>query len=146
LAVRHCDEPSPSQQADAHDEGKTQLNGRTVERIRMDAPTCPSGFPNCPREPAYAHVDPETFHPVQIDSPHGYIIGTSLRFDGIIRIFAYEYLPRTPANLELADIEGAAPERHPLETLRTRCVADVVRQSAGRTRTTLRVSRLITHR
>lgn len=54
----------------AHDEGETQLDGRTVERIRIDAPPgCP--FPDCSREPSYAYVDPDTFAPVQTESPHG---------------------------------------------------------------------------
>ncbi len=35
----------------AHDEGKTELDGRTVERIRTDPPTgCPVS-PGCPRKP-----------------------------------------------------------------------------------------------
>jgi hypothetical protein len=57
-----------------------------------------------PRQP-----DPQTLTSGSRQTPHGYIIGTRLRFDGIIRILVYEYLPRTPANLELADIEAQHP-------------------------------------
>jgi hypothetical protein len=97
----------------AHDEGKSQLGGRVVERIRMDPTPCPSGFPDCPRDPTYAYVDPDTFHPVQIESPHGYIIGSHLRFDGVIRILTYEYLPRTADNLRMADIRAQHPNATP---------------------------------
>lgn len=48
----------------AHHEGKAQLDGRTVERIRMDPPPdCP--VPGCERESTYTYVNPETFYPVQ---------------------------------------------------------------------------------
>ncbi len=93
----------------AHDEGKTKLVGRTVERIRIDSPAkCPD--PNCPREPSYAYVDPETFYPVQLESPHGYIVlGSVVRFHFVMRTLIYEYLPRTAANLALTDIEAQHP-------------------------------------
>jgi hypothetical protein len=88
----------------AHPEGKTQLNGRTVERIRVGPPTtCP---PGCPREPIYLYVDPETFYPVEI---HGYgsIDGLWVRI--VTRYLTYEYLPRTAANLALTDIRAQHP-------------------------------------
>jgi hypothetical protein len=89
----------------AHDEGKTQLDGRTVERIRID-PACPD--PNCPREPAYAYVDPDTFVPVEM---HGFIIfgppgGPAVSVRLVMRIVTFEYLPRTAANLLLTDIRA----------------------------------------
>jgi hypothetical protein len=101
----------------AHVEGKMQLDGRTVERIRIDPPSdCPD--PPCPRESSYAYVDPETFYPVQIESPNGFIarrgspLGPVVRFHEVGRIVTYEYLPRTAANLALTDIRA----RHPNAT------------------------------
>jgi hypothetical protein len=91
----------------AHDEGETQLDGRTVERIRIDAPPgCP--FPGCSREPSYAYVDPDTFAPVQFETPHAGIKG-GLRLHVIMRTLTYEYLPRAPANLALTDIRAQHP-------------------------------------
>ena len=88
-----------------HDEGKTQLNGRTVERIRIDPPTtCP--VPGCPREPGYLYVDPETFYPVATDG-YGSIDGLWVRI--VERYLTYEYLPRTAANLALTDIQAQHP-------------------------------------
>jgi hypothetical protein len=94
----------------AHDEGKTQLDGRTVERIRIEPPSdCPD--PNCPRESSYAYVDPETFYPVQLESPHGYIVlGSVVRFHFVMRTLTFEYLPRTAANLALTDIRAQHPD------------------------------------
>ena len=48
----------------AHDEGTTQLGGRTVERIRVDPP------PDCDADqvclpPMYVYVDPASFYPVE---------------------------------------------------------------------------------
>lgn len=95
----------------AHDEGETQLDGRTVERIRIDAPPrCP--FPDCSREPSYAYVDPDTFAPVQTESPHGGINppgGPFVRLHVVMRTLTFEYLPRTPANLPLTDIRAQHP-------------------------------------
>lgn len=95
----------------AHDEGETQLDGRTVERIRIDPPPgCP--VPDCSREPSYAYVDPETFYPVQLESPHGYIVppgGPVVRLHMVVRTLTFEYLPRTPANLTLTDIHAQHP-------------------------------------
>jgi hypothetical protein len=93
----------------AHDEGKTQLDGRTVERIRIDPP---SDCAHCSREPAYAYVDPETFYPVRIKS-HAYIVPPDrpiVRLDAVVRSLTFEYLPRTAANLALTDIRAQHPD------------------------------------
>lgn len=89
----------------AHDEGKTQLGGRTVERIRLDPPrACPAY--GCPREPTYLYVDPDTFYPVEI---HGFADLAGLWHEVVIRYLTYEYLPRTAANLALTDIRAQHP-------------------------------------
>jgi hypothetical protein len=90
----------------AHDEGKTQLDGRAVERIRLD-PACPD--PTCPREPAYAYVDPDTFVPVEM---HGFLIigppgGPVVWVRLVMRIVTFEYLARTAANLALTHTRRA---------------------------------------
>jgi hypothetical protein len=95
----------------AHDEGKTQLDGRTVERIRIDPPSaCP--FPGCPREPSYAYVDPETFYPVETHGPEIAGVGSRVfaRLQIVTRTLTYEYLPRTAANLALTDIRAQHPQ------------------------------------
>lgn len=89
----------------AHDEGKTQLHGRTVERIRLDPPSCPS-FRRCPSEPIYAYVEPETFYPIQTETDF-YIAG--VRVHVVTRFLTFEYLPRTDANLALTDIKAQHP-------------------------------------
>jgi hypothetical protein len=95
----------------ARDEGKTQLDGRTVERIRIDPPSgCPD--PSCPREPTYWYVDPETFYPVQTDGP-GVIAPPGrpvVRLHSVERYLTFEYLPRTAANLALTDIQAQHPD------------------------------------
>ncbi len=91
----------------AHDEGKTEVDGRTVERIRLDGPKdCPVS--GCERDPVSVYVDPETFHPIQIESPHGYInlSGRIVRFDIVSRYLTFEYLPGTDENRALADIRA----------------------------------------
>jgi hypothetical protein len=91
----------------AHHEGTTQLNGRTVERIRIDRPAaCP--VPGCSREPHYAYVDPETFYPVKEVGP-GFQGGSVERLRIVVRYLTYEYLPRTAANLALTNIETQHP-------------------------------------
>jgi hypothetical protein len=102
----------------AHDEGKTQLDGRTVERIRIDPPSdCPS-LANCPHEPLYVYVDPETFYPVEIvaTSYQVEIVGgpgtssySHVRVRDVARYLAFEYLAGTAANLALTDIHAQHP-------------------------------------
>jgi hypothetical protein len=95
----------------AHDEGTTQLDGRTVQRIRLEF-LCDSQSPGCEHEPSYAYVDPETFYPVQIESPSGLIVGpdgSRVRFRFVMRILSFEYLPRTAANVALTDIRAQHP-------------------------------------
>lgn len=92
----------------AHDEGKTELGGRTVERIRIDPPD-DCFVPGCESEPSYLYVDPETFYPVQgeFSGPDFVLLdGTVLRREGVTRYLTYEYLPGTPANRALADIRA----------------------------------------
>jgi hypothetical protein len=90
----------------AHDEGKTELDGRTVERIRIDDP-----LPCCPGEPAYWYVDPETFYPVETHAPGVMALpGRVVRFHVVIRYPVFEYLPRTAANLALTDIRAQHPD------------------------------------
>lgn len=102
----------------AHDEGKTQFDGRTVERVRIDPPSACPPLANCPTEPLYLYVDPETFYPVglaatlyQIEIVGG--PGTSsysrVGVRDVMRYVAFEYLPRTAANLALTDIRAQHP-------------------------------------
>jgi hypothetical protein len=94
----------------AHDDGTTTLDGRTVVRIRLEPETrCAS--PGCPRQPFYWYVDPETFYPVGMEGPGGISLGNRpfLRLHVAVRFLAYEYLPRTPANLALTDIRAQHP-------------------------------------
>jgi hypothetical protein len=83
----------------AQDEGKTQLDGRTVERIRIDDPCCPG-------PPEYHYVDPETFYPVETDGPG--VLG-DIPLHVVWRYLTFEYLPRTAANLALTDIQAQHP-------------------------------------
>jgi hypothetical protein len=72
----------------ARDEGKTKRDGRTVEYIRVRGVD------------AYDYyVDPYTFYPVEVDLP-GY---------AEIHYLAYEYLPRTAANLALTSLRAQHP-------------------------------------
>jgi hypothetical protein len=94
----------------AHDEGKTQLDGRTVERIRID-PHSGCTDPSCPREPLYWYVDPETFYPVETDGP-GSIAPPGrpvVRLHLVMHYLTFEYLPRTTANLALTNIQAQHP-------------------------------------
>jgi hypothetical protein len=90
----------------AHHVGTTQLGGRTVERIRVDCTQGPcEGGP-----PSYHYVDPETYLPIQVVSPAGFRASwTDERFDLVTRFSAFEYLPRTDANLALTDIRAQHP-------------------------------------
>jgi hypothetical protein len=103
----------------AHDEGKTQLDGRTVERIRIDPPSACPPLANCPREPLYVYVDPETFYPVEIVATLYQVEivggpGTStysrVGVRDVMRYLTFEYLPRTAANLALTDIRAQHPD------------------------------------
>jgi hypothetical protein len=94
--------------------GISRLDGRTVQRIDIhlpqqlpaDAPPLPRGHPAI-RGEAYAYVEPETFHPVEI--VYG---GQADRF------LAYRYLPASTANLALTDIHAQHPRASILNTLR----------------------------
>ncbi len=94
----------------AHREGRTDVDGRTVERIRLDPmPGCPT--PGCAL-PSYLYVDPETFHPVRLETPSAYIQVPGqppVRLDLVVRYQTYEYLPQTPANVALSDIRAQHP-------------------------------------
>ncbi len=82
----------------AHDEGETQLAGRTVRRIRVDP------------ERLYTYVDPDSFYPVAEQGFMGISsAGKSARFHVVRRYLIFEYLPRTAANLALTDIEAQHP-------------------------------------
>jgi hypothetical protein len=96
----------------AHDEGKTQLNGRTVERIRIDPIACTADVPSCPSEPGYAYVDPETFYPVEFSGTGGIgpVGGPPVAsFHFVDRFMIFEFLPRTAANVALTDIRAQHP-------------------------------------
>jgi hypothetical protein len=96
----------------AHHDGRMELAGRTVERIRIDPPSrCP--FPSC-REPSYAYVDPESYDLVQWESPYGSGFAPrtpqpTWQFTVVLRYLTFEYLPRTAANLALTDIVAQHP-------------------------------------
>jgi hypothetical protein len=98
----------------AHHEGQTTLAGRTVERIRID-PLSRCGFRSC-REPRYAYVDPETYDLVQTESPYGMYVRVrgpgrnNWQFTIVARYLTFEYLPRTAANVALADIVAQHPK------------------------------------
>lgn len=94
----------------AHDEGKTQLGGLTVERIRID-PLSDCHDPSCPRAPLYWYIDPETFYPVETHGP-GVIAPPGrpvVRLYFVMRYLTFEYLPRTASNLALTDIRAQHP-------------------------------------
>ena len=94
----------------AHDEGKTKLDGRTVKRIRID-PDTRCALPGCPRQPFYWYVDPKTFQPVGMEGPGGIAPAGRpfVRLHVVVRFLAFDYLPRTPANLGLTDIRAQHP-------------------------------------
>jgi len=96
----------------AHDEGKVQLDGRTVQRIRVDPPSgdCdPSS--GCPDEPLYWYVDPETFLPIETRGPGEIALPGRpvVRVELVMRFLTFEHLPRTDANLALTDIRAQHP-------------------------------------
>jgi hypothetical protein len=88
----------------AHDEGETKLDGHTVRRIRLDP--CPPDA-DCAREAAYVYLDPDSFYPVEMRGP-GYMDTVKLA-DLVVRYRAFEYLPRTAANLALTNIRAQHP-------------------------------------
>ena len=93
-----------------HVEGPTTVDGRTVERIRVDPPSI-APCPGCPREPFYWYVDPATCYPVGMEGPGGITSPGRpfLPLHVVVRYQAYEYLPRTGANLALASIRAQHP-------------------------------------
>jgi hypothetical protein len=93
----------------AHDEGKTQLDGRTVERIRIDPPSACPPLANCPGEPEYVYVDPESFYPVEIVGGPGTSSYSDVRVRDVTRYLTFEYLPRTATNLALTSIQAQHP-------------------------------------
>jgi hypothetical protein len=103
----------------AHDEGKTELDGRTVERVRIDPPPPPCAYcPSAHPERIYAYVDPETFYPVEIVATHYQVEivggpGTSTHsrvgVRDVTHYLTFEYLPRTDANLALTNIRAQHP-------------------------------------
>jgi hypothetical protein len=94
--------------------GTARLDGRVVQRIDLvlpqqlpaDAPPLPPDHPMIHTE-AFAYVQPETFHPVEI--VYG---GQTYRF------LAYKYLPATSANLALTNVRAQHPRARILNTLR----------------------------
>ena len=92
----------------AHLEGRTVLDGRALERIRLDCNR--ARFPTC--DPTYVYVDPETFLPVRSLSGPGIRPGPggACAAQCYIQDFeTYKYLPATPANRALADIRAQHP-------------------------------------
>jgi hypothetical protein len=94
----------------AHDEGTTELDGRTVRRIRIDH-RCRDAEPCAD----YAYVDPETFAFVREEWPAGFGFAPgpspeTFYFDVVLDYLAFEYLPRTEANLALTDIRAQHPD------------------------------------
>jgi hypothetical protein len=94
----------------AHDEGTVQLDGRTVERIRIDGPAaCP--LPGCSPEPRYVYVDPETFFPIEThgvgETDQSGIVEVESQL--VMRNLTFEYLALTDANLALTDIRAQHP-------------------------------------
>jgi hypothetical protein len=95
----------------ARDEGTSEIDGRTVRRIRID-PGCATG----PCDELWtAYVDPETFAFVREEMPNSVGITPGpgfehFRFDMVIDYLAFEYLPRTAANVALTDIRAQHPD------------------------------------
>lgn len=93
----------------ARRDGETQLDGRTVERIRWTRPDCPTR--PCKDNPTFAYVDPQTLYPIRIDGPGVYSTRSTPRgIDVVVRFLTYEYLPRTAANLALTSIHAQHPD------------------------------------
>jgi hypothetical protein len=99
----------------ANDEGMTEIDGRAVRRFRLDCPPPDPRFVFPCARPEYLYMDPETFLPVEWDSPASFtfgnpVTGEYLRFDIVWRYLAIEYLPRTDDNLALTDIRAQHPD------------------------------------
>ena len=97
-------------EGNARVEDTTERDGRPVVRIRIDGPTnCP--VPGCEEDPWYMYVDPDTFYPVRMESPHGYLrtFEGIARFSTVQQYVTFQYLPRTAANAALADIRTQHP-------------------------------------
>jgi hypothetical protein len=90
-----------------------------VERIRIDPPPACRRRANCPHEPLYVYVDPETFYPVAFDrtdtqveiigGPGGSSSHRQVRARDVTRYLTFEYLPRTAANVALTNIYAQHP-------------------------------------
>jgi hypothetical protein len=94
----------------AHEVGRTTWQGRTVERIHLDRePGCASR--GCPWAPFLNwYVDPDTLQPVGMQGIGGIgEPGRSIRLRVVVHFVAYEYLPRTAANIALTDIRAQHP-------------------------------------
>ena len=84
--------------------------------LRVAEVDCAPSVSVCPDGPdyAYAYVDPDTFYPVEIDDPGipylpDYLPGLGGAPRTVTRFLAFEYLPRTRANLALTDIRAQHP-------------------------------------
>jgi hypothetical protein len=96
----------------AHDEGKTTLDGRTVELIRIDPtspPNCPTPCPRAAQEPHDVYVDPDTYQLVETRGPAEIVLNNEVLVNEVVRYLKFEYLPRTDANLALTDIRAQHP-------------------------------------
>jgi hypothetical protein len=94
----------------AHEAGRTTFRGRPIERIRID-PDSGCVSQGCSLEPAEWWVDPKTLQPVGFTGIGG-IREPGRRFIRLRVVgwfLAYEYLPRTAANLALTDIRAQHP-------------------------------------
>ena len=95
----------------AHEVGRGTSWGRPVKRIRIDRePGC--GSQGCSWEPLEWWVDPQTLQPVGMMGIAG-VSGPgrrTIRLRVVGRFLAYEYLPRTAANLALTDIRAQHPD------------------------------------
>lgn len=92
----------------AHREGTTQIYGQTLERVRLGPPaSCPAeAAGHCPIEPEYVYFDPETLTLAAWDYARDPMFPLVRQRE---RYLAFEYLPRTEANLALTDIRAQHP-------------------------------------
>ena len=97
----------------AHDEGKTKIEGRTVEHVHIDPPR------NCCRgDRLDVYVDPATFYPVRFVAATSQVelVGgpggssqSHVRVRDVTRYLRFEYLPRTDDNRKLTNIRAQHP-------------------------------------